>query len=789
MSRAGRRLWSLSLLLALLFTSFSPLPASPTAYAAPPIEQSQGKETGILSPFPPSSIATTASEENLSPPVPPEAGARQGRSPAAGSEETSGGKPSLSSAAPFSPTVHLYLPLLEKGSPAQGDTALVTPEEGGILRSSDGRAVVTFPPGAVTETVVVSYRPLPAEAFSLTVTPYCTYSLFFELRAQARSDGREVRDFREPVQVQVHYTVDDLRTNAWNELLLGLYTWEGGGWVPLPRTELDMRGHALTAQTRHFSGFGLGDIPEEPDQAYIPGVQGFEVSLSSGAAQVSYPIRVPAGNAGLAPQLQLSYSSGTADGEAGFSPYNQGSWVGWGWNLEMPSIAREKYLKCHPHCTPYGCDWCSDQEYYDGGDTFSLVLNGTSSDLVPVGNTGYYRAADETFWKIYYDRGNDTWTVWTKDGTRYTFAEQARQGIYKGTMWDPGTFYQVETYQWFLTEVRDTHDNTISYTYTHEGETIDGWFNTTATYLSEIFYGGPDNHKYRIEFVLSPEGEDRQDLPPWQYQSHALHKGHTAHMHRYLQEIRVYAGDQVVRRYALGHDYSLHSDNPAYANHVKLTLRSITLYGADGSSLPPYTFSYDTDPDSPNRNRLVRACNGYGGCVAYTYEDVGYNRRRVVERTIEDGQGNAYTYRYAYGGVAWNTADVSACVAEHADDVPWTAGHLWWHRPGSEFRGHAWVWVEDPAGLVTVHAFHQDDRFKGKEAWVETRGLSPEGPLFQRTVYAYGVTNTLAEVQEPHRCMRADFTYPGGGGSPHLRWAFRPPLPGNAVADGGQRRL
>ena len=46
-----------------------------------------------------------------------------------------------------------------------------------------------------------------------------------------------------------------------------------------------------------------------------------------GSANVNYPLWVPAGRAGLSPQLAVSYSS---DGGSG--------WVGHGWSIAIPTI-------------------------------------------------------------------------------------------------------------------------------------------------------------------------------------------------------------------------------------------------------------------------------------------------------------------------------------------------------------------------------------------------------------------------------------------------------------------
>ncbi len=83
-----------------------------------------------------------------------------------------------------------------------------------------------------------------------------------------------------------------------------------------------------------FSIFFLSD-GSSPSEAFLPSLQGFQASLYTGAASFSYPIAVPKGPGGLAPNLTLSYSSAAYDGKGGIRNKQQAVWVGrggaWGW--------------------------------------------------------------------------------------------------------------------------------------------------------------------------------------------------------------------------------------------------------------------------------------------------------------------------------------------------------------------------------------------------------------------------------------------------------------------------
>src|SRR5205823_10211630 len=91
---------------------------------------------------------------------------------------------------------------------------------------------------------------------------------------------------------------------------------------------------------------------------------------------------------------------------------------------------------------------------------------------------------------------------------------------------------------------------------------------------------------------------------------------HVSFFDRYrLDTVEVWIGSNLVRKYAFTYDYSIDRD-PTYTwgggATGDLTLRSITMYGADGTStLPSLTFAYTAE------GRLANVSNGIGGTVAY----------------------------------------------------------------------------------------------------------------------------------------------------------------------------
>ena len=133
-----------------------------------------------------------------------------------------------------------------------------------------------------------------------------------------------------------------------------------------------------------------------------------EANLFVGAATTSIPIEVPPGRRAITPKLALSYSSG-----GGASPY------GYGWDLPLGRIQRSgKYgvPSCGAHINDY-----------------VLALPGANVEcrldapLPANGPRECHPATIESYTKIQWISPN-SWEVWDKSGTKYTFGSSKRLG-------------------------------------------------------------------------------------------------------------------------------------------------------------------------------------------------------------------------------------------------------------------------------------------------------------------------------------------------------------------------
>jgi RHS repeat-associated protein len=375
------------------------------------------------------------------------------------------------------------------------------------------------------------------------------------------------------------------------------------------------------------------------------------------------------------------------------------------------------------------------------------------------------------------------WQVWTKSGIRYEFEKDMWQGFIGGCT-DPF----MEAYKWHLTRVEDTHGNRINYSYGLESElrsecgtgstrvtgTMDG-----SIWPTEITWGGNATtaDRYKVEFqsswrTVDTSAESAGQLNPIPYDSHRL------------DAILVWSKQattwEIVRRYNLCYpgsatpcpssatsllsDASIYDDNTGYFNpdstSSKLTLTGIQRLSkydliAEAIPLPMTTFTYGQSRGTahdpiPGWNRLTTVNNGQGGTITFGYQSISeymraengdgwgtnlfLNNRRVVSKTITDGQGHSYVSTYSYPNSAYG---VSAPPAYNSlgTDVEEDAGGpnanpnsaaLYLNQmydpendhsgdlvvlKKREFRGHAYVIEHDPNGNETEHWFYQGNGF------------------------------------------------------------------------------
>lgn len=211
-----------------------------------------------------------------------------------------------------------------------------------------------------------------------------------------------------------------------------------------------------------------------------------------GSATTSFPIKLPPGRQGVAPDLAIQYNS-----DAGHT------WLGMGWDLSTPSISVE---------TRWGVprfDAAQESETYvlDGRQ-----LSPVSHRLEKVARTTekrFYPRVENDFSRIIrHGDGpkNYWWEVTDKYGNRRSFGGRSTTGLEDMAVLKDDEGNIVE---WMLVEERDPNDNFVDYTYqtvisigvqagTHPGRDI---------YLSRVTYTGHGDTPGPYEVLLERDRE------------------------------------------------------------------------------------------------------------------------------------------------------------------------------------------------------------------------------------------------------------------------------------------
>ena len=309
--------------------------------------------------------------------------------------------------------------------------------------------------------------------------------------------------------------------------------------------ETELNKVASSSLSPSFSYDNIGNLVSAPELNSFD--EKYSTSLSSGAATYNYELQVPEGVAGFQPILFLSYNSHAAGGTYG--------WLGDSWSLN------ENYILRKVNYTPTNVN----------DDTYQLVFNGASYDLIYNRTTGLYNTEVESYLNIKKEAGgnnnrNEYWTVKSNDGTVFRFGYNTDSELVNPVS---GRNY---VSKWYMDQAQDLNGNLIHYNYVENPTSGE----ISATYLNSIIY---NNGAAEISFSRTPkptvfniyrEGGQYKEL-------------------NLLSSISMSVNSELIRRYELDYDTS--------QNHV--ILNSIELFGNDNSSsLPPTVFTYSGRSES-----------------------------------------------------------------------------------------------------------------------------------------------------------------------------------------------
>jgi RHS repeat-associated protein len=359
-------------------------------------------------------------------------------------------------------------------------------------------------------------------------------------------------------------------------------------WVPLARDSLDQATDQVEALSNHFTDMiaATVTVPDHPENVSLnptsikdlkAGDPSAGVGLidppsgnNEGDARISYPIELPEGRQGMAPELGLGYSSAAGNG-----------WLGVGWDLSVPSVGID---------TRWGVP-----RYETANETETYVVG--QGQLTPVANRG--PAVPRTAEKIFQARvegefnkivrhgsapSNYWWEVTDSDGVRSFFGGDPESGPVAAARLadDAGNVFW-----WALRETRDLHGNAVRYDYqtVSDAGVAAGTVAGRQLYLRTIDYTrkGSTAGPYTVKFVRDSELSGYTRRSDVVIDARGGFKMVTAEL---LARIEVAFNGAPVRAYDLAYQ------NGAFG---KKLLASVTQRGASGTSLGTHTFSYYDD--------------------------------------------------------------------------------------------------------------------------------------------------------------------------------------------------
>ena len=376
-------------------------------------------------------------------------------------------------------------------------------------------------------------------------------------------------------------------------------------WEMLHRDSIDLVKGEIISIANQLGDMinGVIQVPESPTtQAYTPtSIKDIKAAAPNaeiveiqpptannmGYANLSYPIKIPAGRNGMQPQVVLEYSSGA----------DNNSWCGMGWNLSMPAIMIDTRWGV-PRFNPS----LETETYLLNGQQLSPVAH--RDDLVArSGNMKtFHPRVEGSFQKIIRHGTNPKnywWEVVDKEGTRYFHGRTPEIDFEETKAILRDTFNNIA--HWALVEVRDLNQNFVKYHYKVQRDVGVKYLRTQPLssletiadigkqiYVTKITYtghGGTEG-KYSIHFLRD---RNVDTTTTWHAREDITISGRngfkqvTADL---LDSIEVKLNDQPIRTYKLEY-----KEGALY----KTLLEKITEHNAAGTPFTSHTFDYHDD--------------------------------------------------------------------------------------------------------------------------------------------------------------------------------------------------
>jgi RHS repeat-associated protein len=377
-------------------------------------------------------------------------------------------------------------------------------------------------------------------------------------------------------------------------------------WIALDKDSVNLQQNTLVSKTTHFTDMvnGVLKVPESPETgSYAPNSikdikaanpsEGI-VSIappspnSMGSVTTSFPIKLPAGRAGMQPSLGVSYTSEGGNG-----------WMGLGWDMSVPAITIDTRWGV-PTYGDFDGDTVDDgietEIYLLGGEQLTFEVSpgvfampnrneGFNKPRQP--NRQFYPRIEGSYNQIIRKGGTSdmyVWVVTSKDGTKSYFGGDETGVKDNAVLRD----INGNIGHWALYKTIDTNGNYVLYKYdksTYSGNPGNGGQELHISEINYTLHNAQNPVKnYKVLFTTTPGREDVQidgRLGFLQIESKKLTK------------VEVKYGDENVRSYEFGYK----NDDKTFR---KSLLKSITEKDALGADFYTNIIEYNDAPDAAN---------------------------------------------------------------------------------------------------------------------------------------------------------------------------------------------
>jgi hypothetical protein len=151
--------------------------------------------------------------------------------------------------------------------------------KGTTINGANGNVLIVLPGGAVDKDVTLGVR----SALNPPVDPACIPNTAYEF-------GPDGINFKQPVQVMIKYSQDDLPENV-SETSLKIVRLEQGSWIPISDSKVDPVNHTVTCTIHGFSTYSVKSWLEDYDPTWPMKLRG---SHKFGVIEpVAYAIEMP----------------------------------------------------------------------------------------------------------------------------------------------------------------------------------------------------------------------------------------------------------------------------------------------------------------------------------------------------------------------------------------------------------------------------------------------------------------------------------------------------------------